>query len=202
MTPASVARPGFRRAVAVVATLNLAYFVVEFGVARIIGSVGLVADSIDFLEDGALNIIIVVALTWTLGRRARLGHVLALVILLPAAATVVMAVAKILDPTRPPTLELTVTATGALIVNLACAAILVRHRHTSGSLASAAWLSARNDAVANLAILAAAVVALGWHSGWPDIVVGLGIGALNADAGRKVWRAASAERLGRADARA
>ena len=40
-----------RRVVIIVALLNLAYFGVEFGVAMVIGSVSLLADSVDFLED-------------------------------------------------------------------------------------------------------------------------------------------------------
>ncbi|WP_084127374.1 cation transporter [Demequina sp. NBRC 110054] len=184
-----------RRAVLAVALINLGYAVIEFTVARIIGSVSLTADSIDFLEDAILNLLIFFAAAWSVQRRARIGHVLALVILVPAVATVVTAVVKILDPTRPETIPLTVTALGALLANLAAASILVRHRHRGGSLARAAWLSARNDALANVAVIGAALVALVWVSGWPDIVVGLGIGALNADAGVKVWRAASKERL-------
>lgn len=51
--------------------------------------------------------------------------------------------------------------------------------------------SARNDAVANVAIVAAELVmAVLWQSPWPDLVVGLGIAALNADAARDVWQAA------------
>jgi Co/Zn/Cd efflux system component len=184
-----------RKAVLWVAILNLAYGVVEFTMSRLIGSVALAADSIDFVEDGLLNILIFFAVAWSLARRARIGHALALIILVPAAATLVTAILKILDPTRPETIPLTLTGVGALIVNLVCASILATHRKTGGSLARAAWLSARNDAFANLAILAAAAVALGWPSGWPDIIVGVGIAYLNADAGAKVWRAASKERL-------
>ncbi|WP_062310376.1 cation transporter [Demequina rhizosphaerae] len=184
-----------RRAVLAVALINLGYAVVEFTVSQLIGSVALVADSIDFLEDGILNLLIFFAAAWPLHRRSRVGHALAIVILVPAIVTLVTAVVKILDPTRPETIPLTVTAFGALLANLAAAAILVRHRHTGGSLARAAWLSARNDALANVAIIASAAIALAWVSGWPDIVVGVGIALLNADAGVKVWRAASKERL-------
>jgi len=187
--------PFWRRAIMVVALLNLAYFVVEFAVARVIGSVSLVADSVDFFEDGALNLLIFFAAVWSARRRARVGHVLAVIILVPAVATIWIAIVKVANPSTPSVLPLSVTAFGALIVNLACAAILVRHRHTGGSLAKAAWLSARNDALANVAILVTAAVTLQWASGWPDIVVGIGIGAVNADAGLKVWRAASKERL-------
>lgn len=192
LTPAE---RSLRKAVMWVAVLNLAYGVVEFTMSRLIGSVSLAADSIDFVEDGLLNILIFFAVAWTLRRRARIGHALALIILVPAAATLVTAMLKILDPTRPETIPLTLTGIGALLVNLACAAILVSHRKKGGSLATAAWLSARNDAFANLAILAAAAIALGWDSGWPDIIVGVGIAYINADAGLKVWRAASRERL-------
>ncbi|MDN4475864.1 cation transporter [Demequina sp. SYSU T00192] len=184
-----------RRAVLAVALINLAYAVVEFTVSQLIGSVALVADSIDFLEDGILNLLIFFAAAWPLHRRSRVGHALAIVILVPALVTLVTAVVKILDPTRPETVPLTVTALGALAANLTAAAILARHRHAGGSLARAAWLSARNDALANVAIIASAAIALAWVSGWPDIVVGVGIALLNADAGVKVWRAASKERL-------
>jgi len=184
-----------RRAVLAVALINLGYAIIEFTVSRLIGSVSLMADSIDFLEDAILNLLIFVAAAWSLQRRARIGHLLAIVILVPAVATLITAVVKILDPTRPDTIPLTITAIGALLANLAAASILVRHRHHGGSLARAAWLSARNDALANVAIIGAALLALAWVSGWPDIIVGLGIGLLNADAGIKVWRAASAERL-------
>ena len=51
-----MSNPGsaLRRTVALVVLLNLAYFGVEFTVARLIGSVSLFADSIDFLEDTAV----------------------------------------------------------------------------------------------------------------------------------------------------
>ncbi|MCB2412252.1 cation transporter [Demequina sp. TTPB684] len=193
--PGSETTSPWRRAVLVVAALNLAYFVIEFVVARVIGSVSLVADSVDFLEDGALNLLIFFAAVWSVRRRARVGHALAIIILVPALATVWIAIAKIANPSTPSVVALSVTAFGALLVNLLCASVLVRYRHAGGSLAKAAWLSARNDALANLGILAAAAVTLVWASGWPDIVVGLAIGAVNADAGVKVWRAASKERL-------
>ena len=53
---------GRRRIVRLAAILNLAYFGVEFAVALAIGSVSLFADSIDFLEDTAVNLLILLAL--------------------------------------------------------------------------------------------------------------------------------------------
>lgn len=180
--------PGFRRAVTIVAALNLAYFGIEATVAAAIGSVSLLADSVDFLEDAAINTLIAFALAWSAQRRMIVGRVAALIIVVPAASALYLAVVKMLDPQVPEPTPLTATALGALVVNLACAAILVRHRHHKGGLATAAWLSARNDALANVAIIAAAGAMVIWRTGWIDIGVGLGIAALNADAAVKVWR--------------
>jgi hypothetical protein len=72
--------------------------------------------------------------------------------------------------------------------------ILTRYRRHSGSLTRAAFLSARNDAVANIFIIAAGLVtAFLWASAWPDLIVGLGIAGMNADAAREVWQAAREE---------
>jgi Co/Zn/Cd efflux system component len=70
---------------------------------------------------------------------------------------------------------------------------LTRFRNHKGSLSKAAFLSARNDAIANVAILGAALVTFYTLSAWPDLIVGLGIAAMNADAAREVWEAAWAE---------
>lgn len=190
----------FRRTVLLVAVLNLAYFGVEFTVALAIGSVSLFADSVDFLEDASINLLIFFAAAWSLRSQARVGSVLALVILIPALATLVVAIQKILDPVPPAVVPLSLAAGGALLVNLSCAFLLVRHRHAAGSMARAAWLSARNDALANIAIILAAIATIWVHTGWIDIVVGIAIGLLNADAAGAVWRAARDERLDARDA--
>jgi Co/Zn/Cd efflux system component len=185
---------GLHRVVKWVALLNLGYFGVEFAVALSIGSVSLFADSVDFLEDASVNLLIVMALGWTVRNRARLGMALAGILLVPGLATLWTAWDKIVAPVAPAPLALSLAGLGALVVNFSCAVMLVRYRHHSGSLTRAAFLSARNDAFANIAIIAAGLVtAFLWRSGWPDIVVGLGIAAMNVDAAREVWQAARAE---------
>jgi Co/Zn/Cd efflux system component len=183
-----------RQTVLLVALLNLAYFGVEFGVALAIGSVALFADSVDFLEDASINLLIAVGLGWSAANRARLGMVLAAVILVPVAATQWTAWQKFSLPVPPQPLPLTLTGAGALAVNLTCALMLTRFRHHGGSLTRAAFLSARNDALANVAIIAAGLLTAATLSVWPDLIVGLGIAALNADAARQVVNAARAER--------
>lgn len=183
-----------RRAVFVVALLNLAYFGVEFAVALAIGSVSLFADSVDFLEDASINLLILVALRWSAPRRALLGMVLAGILLIPGFATLWTAWDKLLLPLPPAPVPLTLAGVGALAVNLTCAVILARYRRHAGSLTRAAFLSARNDAFANVAIVVAGALTAVVGNAWPDLVVGIGIAILNADAARDVWRAARDER--------
>jgi Co/Zn/Cd efflux system component len=186
-----------RRVVLLVALLNLAWFGVEFGVALRIGSVSLFADSVDFLEDASVNLLIAVALGWSLKNRARMGMALAMILLVPGLATLITAWQKFQAPLAPQPLPLILTGLGALAINLTCAFMLARIRHSGGSLTKAAFLSARNDAAANLGIIGAGMVtALVWQSAWPDLVVGLVIAAINMDAAREVWEAAREEHRG------
>ena len=184
-----------RRTVITVALLNCAYFGIEFAVGLAIGSVSLFADSVDFLEDASINFLIAFALGASAERRARLGMLLALILIVPALAGLWTAWQKLMSPAPPAPVPLTLTGLGALLVNLFCALLLTKFRNHSGSLTNAAFLSARNDTIANIAIiLAGGVTAFLWRSAWPDLIVGLGIAAMNADAAREVWNAAQDER--------
>jgi Co/Zn/Cd efflux system component len=182
-----------RKVVLIVAGLNLAYFGVEFAVALVIGSVSLFADSVDFLEDASVNFLIAIALGWSATSRARVGMALAGILLIPGLATLWTAWEKFLVPLPPAPLPLSLAGGGALVINLSCAFMLVQFRTHSGSLTRAAFLSARNDVLANIAIIAAGLVTAYTLSAWPDLIVGLGIAAMNADAAREVWMAAREE---------
>ena len=78
MTEAADRARALRGVVLAVALLNLAYMVVELVVAAQVRSVALVADSVDFFEDFAVNLLIFVALGWTAARQAVIGKVMAL----------------------------------------------------------------------------------------------------------------------------
>lgn len=188
---------GLRRAVVFVCLANLAYFGVEFSIALGIGSVSLFADSVDFLEDASINILILAALGWSARGRARLGMALSAILLAPSLATLSTAYAKFAAaaPAAPSAAALSLTGLGALAVNFACALVLARYRSRGGSLTRAAFLSARNDALANVAIIAAGFFTAAMMSIWPDLIVGLAIAAMNAGAAHEVWTAARQEHL-------
>jgi Co/Zn/Cd efflux system component len=184
-----------RRTVLVVAALNFSYFFVEFAVALAAGSVSLLADSVDFLEDTAVNLLIFIALGWHLARRALVGKAMALIILGPAALAAWTAVRRLSDPAAPDVLPLVLASLGAIAVNGTSAWLLTRVRHAGGSLSRAAFLSARNDVLVNLAIIAMGVVTLWTQSGWPDLVLGCFIIALAGHAAYEVWEVSEEERL-------
>ena len=184
---------GLRSAVRLVAILNLAYFGIEFAVGAAIGSVSLFADSIDFLEDASVNFLILVALGWSTPRRARLGMALAGILLIPGLATAWTAWRKFLIPVPPAPVALSLAGAGALAVNLSCALMLTRYRHHAGSLTRAAFLSARTDALANVAIIGAGLTTIFVRSAWLDLIVGVGIALMNADAAREIYTTARSE---------
>jgi Co/Zn/Cd efflux system component len=184
-----------RRIVLAVALLNLAYFFVEFSVALAAGSVSLLADSVDFLEDTSINLLILVALGWPLARRARMGKAMALVILAPAVVAGWMAAHRIADPVAPDVLPVVAASLGAIVVNGASAWLLVSVRRHGGSLSAAAFLSARNDVLVNVAIIAMGIVTVWTGSGWPDLILGVIIILLAVHAAHEVWEASEEERL-------
>lgn len=184
-----------RRVVLPVALLNLAYFFVEFAVALVAGSVSLLADSVDFLEDTSVNLLIFVALGWPLARRAVMGKAMAVIILGPAAVAGWEAVHRFSDPEAPRVVPVVLASLGAIAVNGSSAWLLSRWRHHGGSLSRAAFLSARNDVLVNLAIIAMAIVTLWTDSGWPDLILGCVIIGLAVHAAWEVWEVSEEERL-------
>jgi Co/Zn/Cd efflux system component len=182
-----------RSVLILVASLNFAYFAVEALVAWWIASVSLFADSMDFLEDATLTLLVLWALGRTLRLQATIAFGLAAIIAAPGFAALWVAYQKWLHPTTPDAQALTLTALGALAVNAFCALALVRIKGRRGSLVRAVYLSARNDVLGNIAIIAAGVATAYTASFWPDFIVGLAVFALHAGAALEVYTTARAE---------
>lgn len=191
----SVDARGLRRVVLIVALLNFGYFFVEFTVALFAGSVSLLADSVDFLEDTSVNLLIFVALGWPLARRAVMGKAMAVIILGPAAVATWQAIQRFSDPVAPQVVPLVLASLGAIAVNGTSAWLLARFRRHGGSLSRAAFLSARNDVLVNVAIIVMGILTAGTGSGWPDLVLGCFIIALALRAAYEVWEISEEERL-------
>jgi Co/Zn/Cd efflux system component len=179
--------------VARVAILNLSYFVIEFYFAQRFNSVALLSDSLDFLEDASVNILIFLAFSLAVIWRKRLSYIFALLLLLPGISFLYNAFHQIAHPVAPTGEGMSIVGLGALVVNLYCAIILNKFKDIKGGLAKAAYFSARNDAVSNILIIIAGFVTLFWISAIPDLIVGAVIFLMNADSARDILQAARAE---------
>ena len=58
----------------------------------------------------------------------------------------------------------------AFMVNVAVALLLFRYREGDANMRSV-WICSRNDAIGNLAVLAAAAGVFGTGQSWPDLLV-------------------------------
>ena len=175
--------------------LEFGFFGFEVSVALAIGSVALIADSIDFLEDASINLLILLALGWSLAARARVGMVLAAVLLIPTLGTLGVAWMKFNAPIPPSAIPLTLTGIAALAANAISAFWLARFRKTGGSMVKAAFLSARNDMIANVGIIGAGIATAWSASAWPDLIVGLAVAVLNIGAAKEVFETARIDHL-------
>lgn len=182
-----------RTTVIAVAIINLVWFFVQMSVALSIGSISLLADGVDYLEDTAVNLLIAIALGWSVKTRSRMGKAMAVIIVFPAAFAAWEAFSKFSNPYEPDGWIMILAGVGALLVNGLCAWLLMRFRAAKGSMTKAAWLAARNDVIANAAIIVTALVTMWSGSGWPDIILGLLILAINLKAAKEVWEAATEE---------
>jgi Co/Zn/Cd efflux system component len=162
----------YRKALGIAAALNLV------GGALYANSIALMADAIDFLED-SITYVLAIALIG-LGHRARavFGALTAFLMFVPGVWIGWKTIDQLYYGLPPDPLPMGAVGLLALAVNLYCAFLLLPHRK-GDSAHQGVWLSTRNDAIANIAIVLAAVVTAFTGTVWPDVVVGLGIAVLN-----------------------
>ena len=188
-----VNQTSFRRTLIIVALLNLAYFLIEFSAAVKINSVSLFADSIDFLEDTFVNLLIFFSYLMTSTLRPKISKVLVIIILLPGLTALWAAWEQVMRPSMPEAFELTLVGLGALLINFTCTIILMRFRKNDESLTKAAFLSARNDVLSNLTIITAGLTIMIYPSIWPDLIAGIIVFSINFDSAYKVYKISNTE---------
>lgn len=184
--------PVYRRVLWVALTVNAVMFAVELIAGAAADSVALQADSMDFLGDAANYAISLLVLGRALAVRARAALVkgvsLGLLGLWVAAETALNA----LHQSVPAAPVMGAVGMAALLANIAVAALLYAHRDGDANRASA-WICSRNDAIANLAVLAAALGVFGTGAGWPDIVVAAVMATLAVSGAAQIIARARAE---------
>ena len=176
--PALVHRePGYRRALSIVVLLNLGYGIVEMVGGFFSGSQALKADALDFLGDGLITFLGLLAIGWSLAWRARAALIQGLFLGALALGVLVNATYRVLAQQQPDAELMGILGLVALTVNIAAAAVLVPHRLGDAHVRSV-WLFSRNDAVSNLAVVVAAGLVAWTGTPWPDLMVAFVIAGL------------------------
>lgn len=168
---------GYRRALWTVVLLNVGYGAAEMVGGFLSRSQALKADALDFLGDGLITFLGLLAIGWTLAWRARAALVQGLFLGALGLGVLVTTAYRVLEQ-QPPEAELMgILGLIALAVNFASAVVLIPHR-TGDANVRAVWLFSRNDAIGNAAVVAAAGLVAWTGSAWPDLAVAGVIAAL------------------------
>lgn len=163
--------PAYRRALWIVVILNIGFGICELVGGFIAGSQALKADSLDFLGDGSITLVGLVALAWSATARSRTALVQGCFLAVLGIGVIVSAVWRAFNAVPPEAELMGGIGVVALIVNVAAALVLARFRGSGDANARAIWLFSRNDALANVAVIAAAGLVTLTASAWPDLVV-------------------------------
>lgn len=169
--------PAYRRALWAVVAINAAMFATELAAGALAQSMALQADALDFLADTLTYGISLYAI----GRSARLRAGVALVKGVSLAAMGVGILALTLYRTlvlgMPDAFVMTGVGALALAANLASVLLLLRYRNGDANVRSV-WLCSRNDAIGNVAVIAAAGAVAWTGSAWPDLIVAAAMASL------------------------
>ncbi len=190
--PPSTSDTSWRRVLWIALLINACMFAVEIIAGVAAQSAALKADALDFLGDSANYAISLgvagLALRWRARAALLKGASLLVLGLWVLGSTVWMALAG----TLPQAETMGVIGIMALIANLACAVMLWRHREGDANRRSV-WICSRNDAIGNIAVVAAAVGVFGTGTGWPDIAVAAILAGLGVSGGWQIVRQARGE---------
>ena len=185
--------PAYRRALWWVVVLNLGFGLCEIVGGFLANSQALKADALDFLGDGSITFVGLLALGWAASTRARVALTQGIFLGALGIGVIAMATSRALNAILPEAELMGGIGILALIVNVTAAVILARFRGNGDAQARAIWLFSRNDALANVAVIIAAALVFALDSAWPDIIVAGGIAALFLQSAWEIIRDARKE---------
>ncbi|MBM9595138.1 cation transporter [Roseitranquillus sediminis] len=184
--------PAYRRALWIVILLNVGYGVIEMFGGFISGSQALKADALDFLGDGLITFLGVLAIGWSLVWRARSALIQGLFLGALGLGVLANTAYRVLVQQQPEAELMGLFAVIALVVNVVAVLPLLPHR-TGDANVRAVWLFSRNDAIGNAAVVLAAGLVAWTGTAWPDLVVAAVIAGLFLQSSWSIIRDAKAD---------
>ena len=172
-----------------VLVINAVMFLVEGTFGLLAHSTSLQADALDMLGDALVYGFSLFALPRSARWQMRAAFLKGAFMLVFGLGVLGEAAHKVVVPVMPAAQTMGVVGGLALAANLACFALLYRHRGDNLNMSST-WLCSRNDLIANVGVLFAAAASYSLNSRWPDILVGSLIALLFLKSAALVLRAA------------
>ena len=169
-----VLRERQRGTLKIVLGVNAVMFMVILVAALYGSSTALLADSLDNLGDALTYGLSLFAVSRGVSTKAKVALFKGGLIFLAACAVAAQIVYKLFVPGIPIFEVMGVFSLLGLAANSLCLYLLWRHRHEDVNMSSV-WECSRNDIASNLSVFVAAGAVWLTGSGWPDLVVGLGL---------------------------
>jgi Co/Zn/Cd efflux system component len=181
--------PAYRRVLWIALFVNAGMFAIEVVAGLAAASVSLQADALDFFGDAANYGLSLSVLSMGYVWRARAALVKGISMGLFGLSVIGAAMMNVLGNALPDAPTMGVIGLLALAANVGVAVLLYRYRDGDANMRSV-WLCTRNDAIGNVAVLAAALGVFGTGTLWPDIAVAAVMASLALNAAAQTIRSA------------
>ncbi len=176
----------------IILAINAVMFVVEFSGGIKAASLSLTGDSLDMLGDALVYGCSLYVIKKGKKAQARSAILKGSIMFISAIAVFARATYQLFAQTVPTVQLMTEIGILALIANLICFLLLIRHRNDNINMSSV-WLCSRNDIIANTSVLLTAGLVLLTNSFLPDLILGLLLTVVFAQSAGKVLTQARAE---------
>lgn len=183
-----------RQVLVLLLAINAVMFVVELGAGMLAESTGLIADSLDMLADAAVYGIALYAVGRSSAAKVHAALASGGFQIVLALGVAIDVLRRALVGSEPVSESMMAVGALAMVANVACLALLAKHRDGEVHL-RASWIFSVNDVLANLGVILGGVGIYVLGSRWPDLVIGAAITALVLRGGMRILRDARAESL-------
>ena len=178
-----------RRILIIVLVVNITTFLMMVLAAKISGSSSLLSGALDNFGDAMTYVLSMFVIGASFAAKARVAMFKGLMILGAALAVAFVIVLRMLHPETPAFETMGIAAFLNLAANLLCLWLLTPYRNGDVNMSSA-WECSRNDVSEGLAVIVAALAVWMFGSGWPDLVVAIGLLILFLRSAVRVLRSA------------